>query len=107
MKLLQLIAGLIVVTTIVLSSGIAEPKEPNQEKPMKYWCGLNGTAKEGQCGTMSDHGFVPDTIQISKKTYDQYVLEQPILIQVTPVISYIDVDTGITYRLQRISEAVP
>lgn len=37
---------------------------------MKYWKGLPGTPKEGQCGTMDDLGTVPDSDEITKQEYE-------------------------------------
>lgn len=107
LNLLQVFAGLIVVTALVLSSGIAEPKEPHLQNSIKYWQGINGTVKEGQCGTMSGNGLVPDSIEITKAEYDQHVADLPVIIPVYEIIKYKDVDTGKIYRLQKVHEVTP
>lgn len=36
---------------------------------MKYWKKSNG-----DCGTVDDEGTVPDSVEISKDQYDEYIL---------------------------------
>jgi len=45
---------------------------------MKYWKGIVGTEKEGQCGMMEDNGIVPNSTQITKEEYDLYVAGLPV-----------------------------
>lgn len=40
---------------------------------MKYWKGKTGTNKDGQYGTMSDNGNVPDSEPTTKAEYDNYI----------------------------------
>ncbi len=47
---------------------------------MKYWKGTG--QKNGQCGTMNDDGYVPDSIECGKAEYDTWVASQPIPIHV-------------------------
>lgn len=41
---------------------------------MKYWRKLNG-----DCGTMDDDGYVPDSIQITKHGYDEHIALIPVV----------------------------
>ena len=45
---------------------------------MKYWKGKEGTEKFGQCGTMNDDDFVPDSFECSKGEYEVWQASLPI-----------------------------
>ena len=46
---------------------------------MKYWKGKPETNKEGEYGTMDNNGFVPDSFEVTKEEYDEYVSSKPVL----------------------------
>lgn len=64
---------------------------------MKFWKKSNG-----DCGTMDDMGFVPDSVEITKAKYDIFVSSQPIIEQVDEIVEYEDMNTGKKYRMKRI-----
>lgn len=66
----------------------------------RYW-----RKSDGQCGTMDDDGYVPDSVEIEKQEYDQYVADQPVIVPVEQIIEYEDIDTEKRYRFRRIVEA--
>ena len=59
---------------------------------MKWWKGLDGTSKEGQCGTMEEDGFVPDSTEATKAEYQDYIKNIPIV----PVVES-DLDKLVKY----------
>lgn len=64
---------------------------------MKYWKKSNG-----ECGTMDDDGFVPDSVEVSKTEYDNFVASQPIIESVEEIVEFEDLDSGKKYRMKRI-----
>ena len=41
---------------------------------MKYW-----RKSSGDCGTMDDDGYVPDSVQVPKSEYDSFVASLPVV----------------------------
>lgn len=43
---------------------------------MRYWKGIAGTAKEGQCGTCDDNATVADSVECTVGEYNIFVTAQ-------------------------------
>lgn len=64
---------------------------------MKYW------KRGGACGTMDNNGYVPNSTEITKEAYDNYVSNVPVVSIEEPVVEYEDVDTGNIIKLRKIN----
>jgi hypothetical protein len=64
---------------------------------MKYWKNF-----KGDCGTMDNDGFVPDSTKITKEEYDRYVKAQPIINPVNQIIEYENIETGKILKLRKV-----
>ena len=63
---------------------------------MKYWKKSNG-----DCGTMDNNGFVPNSINITKDEYDVWVESQPVIEPIEEILEFEDINTGKIYKLKK------
>lgn len=64
---------------------------------MKYWKKLNE-----DCGTMDDNGFVPDSVEITKLEYDNFVASLSVVEYVEEIVEYEDIETGKIMKLRKV-----
>lgn len=68
---------------------------------MKYWKKSNG-----DCGTIDDNGYVPDSIEILEVEYSAWIKSLPVVDCPAVIIEFKDIESGKTYRMKRINNEV-